>query len=585
MTYSISVKKSVLYLMCIITFFLAGCERDENDDVENNTNSENENNVSEDVDESSSENDLPEANDGGNPFIAEAPSEPETYEDVIAYGEGELAHLDRDEDEEEMMEVVKDRLPSLQDATEVEMQYYWEALLYLTMEEYMATDDLIEKYELGEFDSDVEGVWYMMKDHLNVLTVLNIGEQLSEDEMAIATQSIETLALALPRPVRSQFGVRTTGGRESECENTELIYEFGEYKHYSKLPDALSEVSIGGEASLSYALEVAIEDFADYPSEEHTNVIYLVTNSIGSCDSDLFEEFEDVWSKADSDMVLNVIGINVSEGDQRVLEKVAEFGGGIYIPGSSEEEVEEGLTRTSEFSYDWDKWEVEEERAAFLLKRDNDLNITGFSNSWRASQSIESLKINRIIEKLSSDDYIDSPLRRFLNDKKGEREDSINRIRDIEMERLTVENEHNYRSVLGQIADQFALPGKPVVIEEEDEFVMLEIDETFLFDYDDDTLKPEAEDVLDEITDALIKLEGADVDIHGHTDSEGDAEYNQGLSERRAQAVKEFFEGEDGLNNVTFTKEGFGETRPTADNETEEGRAKNRRVEVWIEQH
>ncbi|MNH40347.1 Outer membrane porin F precursor [compost metagenome] len=67
----------------------------------------------------------------------------------------------------------------------------------------------------------------------------------------------------------------------------------------------------------------------------------------------------------------------------------------------------------------------------------------------------------------------------------------------------------------------------------------------------------------------------------GHTDSVGSDAYNQALSERRASSVAEYLLSQ-GVAPNKITSEGKGESQPIADNETEEGRAKNRRVELHI---
>jgi len=69
--------------------------------------------------------------------------------------------------------------------------------------------------------------------------------------------------------------------------------------------------------------------------------------------------------------------------------------------------------------------------------------------------------------------------------------------------------------------------------------------------------------------------------ISGHTDNVGDTEHNQKLSENRAKAVNDFLIS-NGIAQTRITYKGFGETKPIAINDTEEGRAKNRRTEFTI---
>ena len=71
------------------------------------------------------------------------------------------------------------------------------------------------------------------------------------------------------------------------------------------------------------------------------------------------------------------------------------------------------------------------------------------------------------------------------------------------------------------------------------------------------------------------------VEVAGHTDSIGTEEYNEGLSQRRAQSVLDYLV-EQGINASRMTAKGYGESQPIASNDTSEGRAKNRRTELVV---
>lgn len=104
-----------------------------------------------------------------------------------------------------------------------------------------------------------------------------------------------------------------------------------------------------------------------------------------------------------------------------------------------------------------------------------------------------------------------------------------------------------------------------------------------LFDHDKSILKPEGKAALQELGDA-IKAKGArvvDIDVIGHTDSDGTEEYNQALSERRAQSVSDYLVSE-GVDSNIIDVSGQGELNPVASNATKEGRALNRRVDVHV---
>ncbi len=99
------------------------------------------------------------------------------------------------------------------------------------------------------------------------------------------------------------------------------------------------------------------------------------------------------------------------------------------------------------------------------------------------------------------------------------------------------------------------------------------------FEFDSATLTSDAEGILDGIAEKLAANESVNVRLEGYTDSVGSASYNKDLSQRRADSVKDYLvsKGVDGDNVTTM---GYGEEDPVATNETKEGRAENRRVEM-----
>ncbi|MBW1991701.1 MAG: OmpA family protein [Deltaproteobacteria bacterium] len=99
------------------------------------------------------------------------------------------------------------------------------------------------------------------------------------------------------------------------------------------------------------------------------------------------------------------------------------------------------------------------------------------------------------------------------------------------------------------------------------------------FDFDKATLKPGAEKVLVEIVKLLKDSPDLKVEIQGHTDNVGGKDYNLKLSQARADTVKQFLVLY-GIEPERLTTKGYGMEKPVASNETEEGRAKNRRVEL-----
>ena len=103
------------------------------------------------------------------------------------------------------------------------------------------------------------------------------------------------------------------------------------------------------------------------------------------------------------------------------------------------------------------------------------------------------------------------------------------------------------------------------------------------FDFDKDTLRPDAVVILDEAVAVLAKYPELRVEVAGHTDSKGKDDYNQNLSERRAKTVYDYLtsKGIDAARMVG--PNGYGEARPIDTNDTDEGRANNRRTELNVQ--
>ena len=131
----------------------------------------------------------------------------------------------------------------------------------------------------------------------------------------------------------------------------------------------------------------------------------------------------------------------------------------------------------------------------------------------------------------------------------------------------------------GKLAKLEMVPPVPSI---EANSLLITLDSEVLFDVNkyDVRVHPEAEEVLKNLAIVLKEMDVKNFEIDGHTDSDGSDEYNQVLSEKRANSVKNFLVSQGVTAEIT-TK-GYGESKPVASNDTAEGKQKNRRVEIII---
>ncbi|UCE17437.1 MAG: OmpA family protein [Gemmatimonadota bacterium] len=102
------------------------------------------------------------------------------------------------------------------------------------------------------------------------------------------------------------------------------------------------------------------------------------------------------------------------------------------------------------------------------------------------------------------------------------------------------------------------------------------------FEFNKSTIRPGSYPILDDAAQTMIEIPELKVQIEGHTDSKGSDEYNQKLSEARANSVRNYLITRHQINPNRIVAVGFGERRPVADNDTEEGRQLNRRIDFVI---
>jgi outer membrane protein OmpA-like peptidoglycan-associated protein len=121
-----------------------------------------------------------------------------------------------------------------------------------------------------------------------------------------------------------------------------------------------------------------------------------------------------------------------------------------------------------------------------------------------------------------------------------------------------------------------------------DQEIRIELSADVLFDFDKHDLRPEAVPSLEKVATVLRARAGSPVTIDGHTDGKGNDAYNQPLSEKRAEAVRDWLVKNGGASAARITTKGWGKTKPIVPNthpdgsDDPDGRKKNRRVEITV---
>ena len=142
-------------------------------------------------------------------------------------------------------------------------------------------------------------------------------------------------------------------------------------------------------------------------------------------------------------------------------------------------------------------------------------------------------------------------------------------------------------AAVGQYLDQqqreleASLAGTGAEVERQGDQLLVNLPSQITFDTGKSAIKPQFNSALDQVAATFNKYPESYIDVIGHTDSQGSDAYNQGLSERRAGSVAGALTAR-GVSGARLAQFGQGETQPVATNDTAEGRAANRRVELRI---
>lgn len=120
-----------------------------------------------------------------------------------------------------------------------------------------------------------------------------------------------------------------------------------------------------------------------------------------------------------------------------------------------------------------------------------------------------------------------------------------------------------------------------IEVERKGDEINLKLPSGISFDFNSSQVKPEFRPALDQVAQTLASYQSTFIDVTGHTDSIGTDAVNQRLSEQRAQAVADYLSYQ-GVNRARVATRGYGKQFPIASNDTEQGRAQNRRVEIKL---
>lgn len=370
------------------------------------------------------------------------------------------------EEQKEIMEKVKE-LPKLgENPTDDEIELYWRKILSLFHGDYPNPAEALNQVAVETFgDPELEDERYQFKERLNVQILLDssgsMGKMINgKTMMNIAKESIKEFAASLPEGANIAlrvYGHKGSGSnqdKEMSCKSNELVYKLGSYDP-NALNNSLNQFNPAGWTPLARAIQEAKNDLASYKGENNTNIIYIVSDGVETCDGNPVAEAKKL---ADSDIqpIVNVIGFDLDTNGQQQLKDVAAAAKGIYSDARNQEELKKELQKAETIAKKWEEWKMNAINTVKSNKYDQYLkNIPSYNIKWSDVSGLERTNILDLLAILRDKGQISNQAYQLLSDKRKERFSLTMQLGDQIEKELRQLVEQNTDNVIDEINKKY----------------------------------------------------------------------------------------------------------------------------------
>ncbi|MYL55712.1 VWA domain-containing protein [Pontibacillus yanchengensis] len=387
------VRRSYSIFSIVLLFFLIACSQNNEQQAvdKNNQTEQKDSENSEGKKDSLSSDDNNSQNNAETLDMSNKTVEglPDTYKALTSKRAGPHQELYKYTDEAKRLEFYQDKLPILpENPSNKQLDYFYQEILKLIQRDFNGPDKLIDNMRFQSLGSpDVEDSRYQFKENLNIEIILDASGSMDEDvsgqtKMEAAKETIQSFVQGLPE--KAKVGIRVYGhkGSESEadkqksCKSTELIYQISEIDQ-KKLSQTLKGVEPTGWTPITKAFQEAEKDLKDFNGDRNTNIVYLVSDGIATCEGDPIQAAKDLYS-SEVTPIINVIGFQVDQKGQKQLENIADTTKGIYETVENPNQLKKEFDKVKEVAQSWEDWKDHSETKISVKDTENSLDIFGY---------------------------------------------------------------------------------------------------------------------------------------------------------------------------------------------------------------
>ncbi len=294
--------------------------------------------------------------------------------------------------EAEIAEEFKVLGPMSDNPTPEEYELYFRYMYWLVAEDYINPEDTIKKWEFASFGNpDLPDAKFHFKENYNVEIILDASGSMAADaggktRMELAKEAIQEFLANVPEEAHVSlrvYGHKGTGAdsdKELSCGAIEQVYGFSSYND-QEFQKALNQFQPSGWTPIADALKESEKALKPFDAENNTNLIYLVSDGIETCDGDpvaVAKSLADSHAKP----IINIIGFQTDAEAQRQLEEMAEVSGGIFASAKNKDELEAEFARAEEVLEAWQEWKDDALSDVDAMRVDQSFDIMHVHNEW-----------------------------------------------------------------------------------------------------------------------------------------------------------------------------------------------------------
>lgn len=396
---------------------------------------------------------------------------PKNYLELANLSIGEYAGKEMKEEDPKWIEQLK-KLPKITSKlSNEELDTYYLNILSYVQEPFTSPQTIMNQLTFAAYgDPKLVDQRFHFKEQFNVEILLDASGSMAESingttKMELAKKSIQQFVKQLPK--EAKVGLRVYGHKGSgsdvdkqlSCTKSELVYGLKSYEEAS-FQKALNQFQPAGWTSIALAMKEAQKDLAKYDSSKNTNVIYLVSDGIETCDGDPVTAAKQLY-ESNISPIINVIGFDVNSEGQTQLRSIAKETKGFYSDVRSQDQLVQELNKVKDMAKKWEEWKKKSSVKLELQYFEKDKIIFSYSNKEITKSQRESDSIIAGLRALRDSGHISSDAFGYLSKKNTDYHKWIwNEIHTVKKDLETI-NESNFHEALKDLEERYKSIAQP----------------------------------------------------------------------------------------------------------------------------